>query len=232
MIISIQQPEYFPWIGYFDKFSKVDEVIILDNVQFKKRYFENRNKVRTANGWCWIRTPVLTKGRYDQRIMEVEIDNSLLWQRKLLATLRQNYANSPKWEGLGDELCAIIQSSSYAKLADFNILIIHYLADKLGLARKTHLASSLETMQTGSGLILEICRRIGCTTYLSGPDGANYLDEEAFAQQGIEIRYQNFTHPVYRQHQGGEFVPAMSALDMLFNLGTDCTAMFGEQARP
>ena len=227
MILSIQQPEYFPWIGYFDKFAKVDEVIILDNVQFKKRYFENRNKVRTNDGWCWIRTPVLTKGRYDQRIMDVEIDHSQPWQRKLVATLRNNYAKAPNWAKWGDELSALIQSSSHAGLAEFNLMIIHYLAEKFGLVRKTRLASSLNTKLSGSDLILEICWATGCTTYLSGQGGRNYLDHKMFAQEDIEIRYQEFTHPVYPQHQGGEFIPAMSAVDMLFNLGAKCTAQFG-----
>lgn len=229
MIISIQQPEYFPWVGYFDKFVQVDEVVILDNVQFKKRYFENRNKVRTAKGWCWIRTPVLTKGRFNQLIMDVEIDNTRFWKNKLADTIRQNYYSAPYWKTRGEELCTFIESSNHIQLVEFNLAIIYFLAEALGVAKRTRLASSLKTHKSGSSQLLEICRWMNCETYLSGRNGRNYLNEEAFRSHGIEIRYQDFTHPVYPQHQGGGFVPAMSALDMLFNLGPECAEMFSNR---
>ena len=126
MLISIQQPEYFPWIGYFDKMMKVDGVVFLDNVQFKKRYFENRNKIRTDQGWIWIRTPVLTKRKFAQKICEVELDNSQPWQRKLVSTLVRNYKKAPYWNQIGDELCEIIMRP-YTLLVDLNLAVIFLL---------------------------------------------------------------------------------------------------------
>lgn len=217
MFISIQQPEYFPWLGYFDKMHQVDLVVFLDNVKFKKRYFENRNKVRTATGWTWVRTPVLVKGRYEQRIDEVEIDNSQPWQRKLSSTIRHSYAKAPRWlEGGGEDLCQLIEDCTETRLVEFNLAVIAFMAERFGIAKPTIRASTLGTMSTGSELILEICRKVGAETYLSGRDGRNYLDEATFAAAGIAVKYQDFNHPIYTQYHG-PFEPGMSGIDLMFN---------------
>jgi hypothetical protein len=216
-LISIQQPESFPWLGFFDKIRQVDCVVFLDNVQFKKRYFENRNKVRTFEGWTYLTTPVLSKGRYTQKINEVEIDPSRPWQRDFSSTLLCNYKKAPYWNDLGEELCALIEKP-YQRLVDFNLAVIFLMMRKLGLARDYRMASALGTECSGSDLILEICRRMEATHYLSGKDGRNYLREEPFREAGIEVIYQDFKHPTYTQVQGG-FEPAMSAIDLYFNHG-------------
>ncbi|MEW6600111.1 MAG: WbqC family protein [Nitrospirota bacterium] len=217
MIISIQQPEYFPWLGFYDKIMKVDKVVFLDNVQFKKRYFENRNKVRTAQGWTWITTPVMNRGFYTQKIMDVMIDNSSPWQKKITSTLRRSYGRTPFWREGGEELCELI-SGQHARLVDLNLAVILFFMDKLGIKREYALASSLETMSSGSDLILEICRKVRAEAYLSGRDGRNYLKVEDFTGYGIEVLYQDFKHPEYRQLHG-EFMSHMSITDLYFNHG-------------
>lgn len=219
MILSIQQPEYFPWLGYFDKILHVDKIVFLDNVQFKKRYFENRNKIRTTTGSCWIRTPVLTKGRYTQRIMDVEIDNTQKWQNKLANSIRHSYSKSIFWKNSGDELCEVIESKPYVHLADFNLAIIFFLMNKIGIHRDYCLASSIKTVSTGSDLVLDICKAMQADVYFSGRDGKNYLNDDLFAESGIEIIYQNFKHPEYTQFHGKDFLPAMSVIDLFFNHG-------------
>lgn len=221
MKISIQQPEYFPWIGYFDKILQVDKVVFLDNVQFKKRYFENRNKVRTYQGWTWINTPVKTKGRYTQKIMEVEIDNSRPWQKRIIFTITHHYKKSPYWKDFGEELCELI-SKPYELLVDFNLEISLFLMDKLGVKPEWCLASSLKTEHSGSDLILEICQKMNATDYLSGKDGKDYLKGEDFTINGIQIYYQDFVHPVYTQIHG-DFKAGMSVIDLYFNHGPDST---------
>ncbi len=124
MIVSIQQPEYFPWLGFFDKMLHADKIVFLDNVQFKKRYFENRNKIRTKTGYCWIRTPVLSKGKYTQNIMDVEIDNTQPWQRKLKNSIHHSYSKTQYWKKNGEELCWIIGSKKYTHLINFNLAVI------------------------------------------------------------------------------------------------------------
>ncbi len=217
MIISIQQPEYFPWLGFFDKLLSVDKVVFLDNVQFKKRYFENRNQIRTFDGCGWIMAPVLTKGRFKQNIMDVMIDNSQPWQRKIISTLAQNYKSSPFWAESGEQLCELI-TRRWERLVDFNLAVIDFFMDKLEIKHDYCLASSLGTKCTGSQLILEICRKMNASQYLSGRDGRNYLDEKSFIASGIEVIYQDFKHPVYSQFHG-RFIPNMSIADLYFNHG-------------
>lgn len=221
MMISIQQPESFPWLGFFDKILQVDKVVFLDNVQFKKRYFENRNKIRTPQGWIWLNTPVKTKGRYTQKIMEVEIDNSRPWQKKLISTITQHYRKAPHWKETGDELCEII-SKPYELLADFNLAIIFFFMEKLSIKREWTLASSLNTKHSGSYLIWEICQKMNATDYLSGINGKNYLKEEDFIKRKIRIHYQRFRHPIYKQVYDG-FEAGMSIIDLYFNHGPDST---------
>ena len=217
--ISIQQPEYFPWLGFFDKLQQVDKVVFLDSVQFKKRYFENRNKVRTYQGWAWINTPVKTKGRYTQKIMDVEINNAYPWQKKIVSTIKHNYKKAPYWGDFGESLCKLI-SRPYELLVDLNISVILFLMEKLGIEHKWCLSSSLSTKYSGSDLILEICRKMNATDYLSGRDGRAYIKENAFIKSGIHVHYQDFTHPVYEQFHGG-FVDGMSIIDLLFNHGPE-----------
>lgn len=217
MIISIQQPEYFPWLGYFDKLLSVDKVVFLDNVQFKKRYFENRNRVRTRQGWTWLTTPVISKGLYTQNIMDVRIDNTGPWQKKIAATLVHSYGGSPFWNEGGEELCELI-SRPRERLVDFNLAVIFFFMNKLGIAREYVLSSSLATEHSGSQLILEICRKLKAGRYLSGRDGRNYLQEKDFALNGIDIVYQDFKHPVYAQLHGG-FMTNMGIADVYFNHG-------------
>ncbi|MFC1623828.1 WbqC family protein [Candidatus Omnitrophota bacterium] len=221
MKISIQQPEFFPWLGYFDKLYQVDKVVFLDNVQFKKRYFENRNKVRTRDGWMWLNTPVKTKGRYTQKIMDAEIDNSKPWQKRIVSAIRCNYRRAPYWEYYGESICGIV-SRPYKFLVDFNLSVILFLMEKLGVKREWCLSSALSTEDLGSDLILEICRKMQATDYLSGKDGKSYLKEDGFVKNGIKLHYQNFIHPVYKQFHGG-FFEGMSVIDLLFNHGSEST---------
>ena len=226
MIISIQQPEYFPWLGFFDKLLQVDKVVFLDNVQFKKRYFENRNRIRVKNGACWIRTPVVSKGRFRQLIMNVEIDNTQAWQRKLTETIRHSYSKTKYWKAGGEDLCQLIESKPYTHLVDFNFAVIFFIMKKLGIGCDYLLASSIGTTSSGSDLILEICKKIKARVYLSGRDGRKYLHEGPFKKAGIEIIYHDFVHPVYHQHHAGAFMPAMSVIDLFFNHGQKSVEIF------
>ena len=223
MLISIQQPEFFPWIGYFHKLMNVDKVVFLDSVQFKKRYFENRNKIRTPNGWCWIRTPVQTKGRYNQNINDVLIDNSIKWKHKLCQTIESNYKKAPFWKDLGDDLLSIV-ICSHSRLSNLNLKIIIYLMERLNIKIDWCLSSSLLTKGKGSDLIIEICQILSAKQYLSGINGKQYLFENDFKANKIGLRYQNFTHPRYKQFHG-DFIPYMSVIDLIFNYGEDARAI-------
>ena len=217
--ITIQQPEYFPWLVYFNKMFLVDEIVFLDDVQFKKRYFENRNKIRTNDGWMWISTPVLTKGRYKQKIMNVEIDNSQLWQKKIIKALMLNYQKSKFWYKYEKELCELIMRP-YNKLIDFNFSIILFIMKKLNINNNYCFSSSLNIKSSGSQLILDICKKMNANIYLSGDKGVDYLNKNDFKKNHIKIVYHNFKHPEYKQLRE-PFISHMSFVDLLFNYGPD-----------
>lgn len=220
MIVAIQQPEHLPWLGFFDKMQQCDLFILLDNVQFKKRYFENRNKILTPNGPQWVTVPVISKGRYTQPINEVEIDNSVNWQRKYLGSIQAAYSKATHFPDFYPKLEAIIMEG-YGLLADLNMGLIEMFRDAVGIKTPMQQASEIlpETKAKGSELILDLCKKAGATDYISGPDGASYLDTAGFAAENITLSYHDFNHPSYPQLQTG-FTSHMSAVDALFAMGT------------
>jgi hypothetical protein len=214
-VIAIQQPEHFPWLGFFDKMAKSDYFVYLDNVQFKKRYFENRNRIRTERASQWITVPVLTKNRYHQKINEVIIDNEQDWRRKYLGAVRHAYAKARYLGEYIDELEKIIQQD-FEKLVDLNLALIEWGREKLEIRTPTILASRIrEYKERGSDLILAICKDLRAKVYISGPDGRNYLKLDSFKQDKIKVIYHDYEHPTYKQlHQ--TFLSHMSIIDALF----------------
>ena len=229
LTVAIHQPEAFPWLGFFDKMFHADVFVLLDSVQFEKNYFQNRNRIRTRDGWAWITVPVLTKGRMLQVIAEVEINGAVDWRRKLRGTIEQHYREAVHWTRYREELWAILERP-WECLADLNVAVIDWLASSLGIRRPLVRASTLGITGKRSALLLEICRSLGAGTYLSGVSGRSYLDVDLFAQARIGVRFQEFRHPVYAQcHQ--PFVPCMSTLDLLFTHGPEAlTILTGADA--
>ncbi|MFA6129444.1 MAG: WbqC family protein [Candidatus Omnitrophota bacterium] len=225
MIIAIQQPEHLPWVGFFNKMTLVDEFIYLDNVQFKKRYFENRNKIRTAKGWEWCCVPVMTKGSFSQEIKDVQIDYIQNWQRKYLNKLKSHYGKTKYFAevfaGIEGEI-----NKNHPALLGLNIGLITWVRNYLGITTKTALASQICSGK-GSDLILGICLKRKADTYFSGPDGRNYLKSGEFDKAKIALRYHDFTHPVYKQKYES-FISHMSIVDLLFNYGKDACGIVRE----
>ena len=215
MIIAIHQPQYLPWIGYFDKIDRSDVFVLLDNVQYKKNEWQNRNRLKTSQGWQWITIPVLYK--YPEKINEVKINNTVDWRKKHLNALIYNYSKSPffeKYQRFFEETF----SRSWEFLVEINIHIIQYLINALGINKKIVLASSLQLREGPTDRLIDICKHVQADTYLSGKDGAKYMDLDAFAQAKIQVIFQDFHHPIYPQLYE-KFEPYMSIVDLLFNQG-------------
>lgn len=221
MIVGIHQPEHLPWLGFFHKMYLSDIFVMLDNVQFEKNNFQNRNRIRTSNGFCWITVPVLTKGRSSQLINEVSI-NPLEkdWSQKVGLTLEQNYRKAPFFVDYAPFLREIFLEQKWHKLVDLNITIINQLAEWLGIKTSLFLASDMGVAGKSTDLLLTICRELKASAYLSGKVGRNYLDESKFTEKNIQVFYQNFVHPVYKQ-QYRPFEPQMSVIDLLMNHGNE-----------
>jgi hypothetical protein len=217
--IAIHQPEHLPWLGYLDKARKADEFILLDTVAFKKNYFENRNRIRTPQGWAWVTVPVLTKGKFGQTFPAVGINNKTRWAEVYRRTLMQNYSKAPYWKTYGPALEAILLRP-WDLLLDLNLALIEFLWAAFRITTPVRRASALGVSGKKSGLLLDICRKTGAAVYLSGPSGKGYLEEPLFAEAGIGVEYHAFHHPEYTQ-RFSPFVPGMSGIDLLLNEGPE-----------
>ena len=218
MIVSINQPAYLPWLGYFHRIAISDVHIILDHVQFEKNSMVNRNKIRTKEGWCWLTVPVKTKGRFgDLSIQSLETDDLQPWGKKHLKTLQANYARSAHFAA-HETFFRDLYDKSWPQLSGLAHTITSHLLEALEVKTPLRFSSAMGIAGEKSELVLNLCRAAGATVYLSGPFGRSYLDEAAFHEAGIEVRYHDFQHPTYKQVFEG-FEPYLSAVDLLFNYG-------------
>ncbi len=218
MLVTIHQPEHLPWPGFFDKLRQADLFVLLDTCQFAKDDFQNRNRIKTPNGPTWLTVPVYKTGRSEQMINEVEICNDRNWRQRCWSLMRQNYGRAPYFNDHAP-FFADLYRHDWRSLVELNIAIITYLAEQFGHGGRFVRASELGISERGPTTVnLAICQAAGASVYLSGRAGRTYLDEERFAEHGIRVIYQDFLHPVYPQ-LWGDFMPAMSAVDLLFNCG-------------
>jgi hypothetical protein len=219
VIVSINQPAYLPWLGYFHRIAASDVHVVLDHVQFEKNSFVNRNKVLTANGPAWLTVPVRTSHRFGSLpIDELEIDGGTSWRRKHWDTIRQTYSKAPFF---ADH--APFFESVYARTWD-NFLplveeITSYLLRTLDIRTEIVRSSTLIARGLKDELVLAICRELSATTYLSGPLGRNYLRAELFERSGIAVHFHSYRHPEYPQLYP-HFEPFMAIVDLLFNCGS------------
>jgi hypothetical protein len=216
--LSINQPAYLPWPGYFARIAASDVHIVLDHIQFEKNSLANRNKLRTRQGWCWVTVPVKTKGRFGNLSIEtLEIDNHIPWARKHLGTLRMDYARAPHY-AMHAKFLEEIYSRSWTLLNELLREMLFNLLDAFGIKSEILFSSQMSVRGSKSELILNLCRATSASTYISGPFGRDYLDRSAFLDAGINIVFHEFESLPYPQVFPG-FVPCLSALDLLLNCG-------------
>ncbi|MEW6593799.1 MAG: WbqC family protein [Thermodesulfobacteriota bacterium] len=217
MIVSIHQPAYLPWLGYFDKIKRADLFIYLDTVQYQKNSFQNRNKIRTKSGPIWLTVPVETSGRlYTTPLKEIAIDNRRDWRAKHRRALMMHYGRSRMFDAVFPRL-EPFYLRSWERLADLCWEMMVEFNRMLGIGTRIVRASELEVGEGGkSDLVLNICKATGATTYLSGSLGRHYLVLDDFAAADIEVVFQDYVHPTYTQQYPG-FEPFMGIVDCLFN---------------
>lgn len=217
MIISVHQPQYLPWLGYFHKMYQSDAFVFLDNVQYKKREYQNRNRIRTKSGGIWLTVPVLSEEVPYPKISSVRIDNSQAWQKKHWRAISLNYGRAPYFKKYSAYFEDVFKKE-WKMLADINIHITEYIAQSLGINRPMYLESQLNIATKNTMRIIDICSALKADTYLSGIGGKEYLDEKQFDLNGIRLLYQDFVHPKYLQCYE-PFIPYMSIIDFMFNCG-------------
>lgn len=218
-VVAIHQPAYLPWLGYFDRIQRADQFIYLDTVQFQKNSFQNRNKVRTPAGWIWLTVPVLTKGRlFEAPLKEIGINNQVDWRRKHLGALQANYARAPYYDDVMSWLRPYYERR-WERLSELCLAMLNEFLSRLKISTPVVKASDLPPTQAKkSGLVLELCKQAGATTYLSGMLGKDYLDLESFREAGIAVEFHDYEHPAYEQAHPG-FEPAMGVVDYLMCTG-------------
>ncbi len=228
MIATIHQPQFMPWIGYFDKMEQADVFVYLDNVQFKKNEWQNRNRLKTAQGWQWLTVPVLHK--FPQTILEVGINDEVDWKSKHLNALATNYSKAPFYKHYWEQFKEFYERD-WRRLADINIGSVELLKSLMGLSVKTVLASDLKTKGDSTQRLVEICKEMGADTYISGPDGVKYMDTTLFAKNDIKVVFHDFHHPVYAQLYG-DFISHLSIVDLLFNYGPNSLETIRKERKP
>ncbi len=219
--IAIIQSSYIPWRGYFDIIGSVDEFILFDDVQFTRRDWRNRNRIKTPTGTQWLTIPVATKDKYSQRICDTEIaDRS--WTRKHWSALRHSYARAPAFKVFADRIGDLYEKASgEGMLSSVNRLFLQEICSILDIGTPFGWSPDYPGTGTKTARLIEICEAVGADSYLSGPSAAAYIEPELFAAHGIKLDYMDYSgYPPYPQLHG-EFDPYVSILDLLFHQGAD-----------
>ena len=218
MIVSIHQPNYIPWLGFFHKLLLSDTYVVFDDVQFPRgKDYANRNQIKTNNGKMWLTASVL--GKKDLKPWnQIEINNNG-WKEKHLTNIESFYKKTPYFKSYFLFLKRIYETD-HKLLLDLNLDLIIFFLGCLDKIPNIILSSDIKTELTGLDKILYILKDQKATKYISG-DGEGsrrYIDEQLFKDNNIELIWQNYKHPTYKQLYG-EFIPYLSILDLLFNEG-------------
>ena len=216
--IAILQSNYIPWKGYFDLIAAVDEFIIYDDIQYTRRDWRNRNRIKTPQGVQWLTVPVQVKGKYHQKIKETLIDGSK-WAQVHWKALTNNYRRAPYFDEVVSWLEPLYLAESYTHLSPLNRRLIEAVCDYLGI--KTVISNSWDyTIFDGkTERLAGLCNQAGGTEYISGPAAKDYIDENVFTEQGIKLTW--FEYSGYPEHPQlwGDFAHEVTILDLLFNCG-------------
>ncbi|MCW3070874.1 MAG: WbqC-like family protein [Bacteroidetes bacterium] len=219
--VFISQSNYIPWRGYFHAISSVDEFIVYDEVQYTRRDWRNRNRIKTPGGDLWLSIPIEVKNKFHQKISEARISDSS-WARNHWKTLQTNYSKSPWFKMYSPLFEALYLEKKYTHLTEVNYDFLGLICFILKI--KTTITYSLDVpLPSGnrSERLLSLCKKAGATDYYSGPAAKNYLDEGIFRKQDVNVHY--FDYSAYKPYpqMHGAFSRELSVLDLIFNIGPD-----------
>jgi hypothetical protein len=230
MKVTIHQPEYIVWLGLLGKIASADLFVILDTVQFKKENFQNRNRIRTLNGWTWLTVPI-KKMSHRTLIRDIQISYDQDWIGNHIKIMRANYKQSRYFNFYIEEIGLILKERDRS-LSKLNINLINFLLKIYQIKTEVLISSEMDIgiISGATEVNLEICRSVGATGYIAGPGSKKYLDENKFKDCGIDISFYNFIHPNYKQLHD-PFIPNMSSVDLLFNHGEEGVEIFKKSIR-
>ena len=220
MKVIIHQPEYLPYLAFFERMLETDIFVALDDVGYQKNAFINRNKIKTQQGSKWITVPV--QGRSpNKKINEVLIDNSQNWQESILDKIKFSYNKAPYFK----EVFSLLEEAfekKWQKICDLDIFLIKKINEYLGINAKIIKSSDLNVGGQGTERLINILKELKADEYLSGPgtDKGHGVEKAEFKKQGIKVNIKEFSNTKYKQQfEEQDFLPYMSIIDLLFNEG-------------
>ncbi len=218
--IAIVQSNYIPWKGYFDLIAAVDEFILYDDVQFTRRDWRNRNRIKTPRGTQWLTVPVRVKGKYYQTIRETEINGSD-WAVAHWKALCLNYQRAPYFHTIAERLEPLYLGTKYTRLSHVNRTLIEWVCDQLGIETKIGDCSEYLVGGDKAERLANLCVQAGADEYVSGPTARAYLKADVFGVRGLKLTWFDYDgYPEYPQ-LWGQFHHDVTILDLLFNCGND-----------
>jgi hypothetical protein len=219
MVLTAHQPVYLPWLGLFHKISSSDLFCYFDIVQYQRRDYNNRNKIKTKNGDMWLSVPVESKNHLNKNVSEISIIQDK-WVKKHLKSIELNYKKTPFFDLYFPRLRDILIFDSKNSLGYLNFKLLKYFLECLDIKTPVVKASDYLFEGKGSDLVLDMCIKLGADEYVFGGQGVNYADIDSFNEKRVKVHFQEYNHPVYKQ-AGSKFSPYMSIVDLLFNEGKD-----------
>jgi len=219
MKVSIHQPGYLPWLPFFRKIAEADTFVFLDDVQYEKNGWQNRNKIKINGENSWITVPV--HANIDMKLNEIKVIQNTDWRTKHCKTFEINYSKAKFFQEYWKEVEKIYQKN-HEFLIELNIDLIKFVLKKIGITKKIIKSSELNIQEKGSKRILGICKALDADSYISGMglSGKKYLEITDFEQNNIKMEFHNFKYQKYEQI-GDKFVPNLSIIDLLFNEGSN-----------
>ena len=222
-LVAIHQPNFFPWLGYFDKLARADVFVLLDDVQFQKKggTWVNRVRLLVNEEPSWVTVPVVRSYHGVREIREMRIDEQTPWRRKLQATIQASYGRAPHADDVMPLLSELIDNPT-DELGEYNRASIAALAERLGIETELVPSSSLGATGRATERLVELVKAVSGSGYLAGGGAGGYQEDEQFSEAGIELVEQNFKPPTYPQ-LASEAVPGLSVIDALLNCGFEGT---------
>jgi WbqC-like protein family len=216
--VAVVQSNYIPWKGYFDLINLVDEFILFDDMQYTRRDWRNRNKIKTPNGVDWLTIPVDVKGKYCQKINETLVSDSC-WRQHHWKAIAQNYSRSRYFKNYRDLFQELYLGSEERSLSQINYRFLEAICQILGITTKLSWSMDYCLVEGKNERLIELCKQCGTSTYISGPSARGYIDEGKFENEGIIVEYMDYSeYPEYPQLYP-PFEHFVSVIDVIFNLG-------------
>lgn len=218
--VAVVQSNYIPWRGYFDLINSVDEFILYDDAQYTIRDWRNRNIIKTAQGPKWLSIPVRVKGKYLQKISETIISDPD-WGTRHWATIVHSYAKAQFFALHREVFKKLYLNTNETFLSKINRRFLEEVCSILGISTKLSWSMEYELIGDKTDKLVNLCRQVGATHYLSGPAAKAYLNEELFTETGITVSYMDYSNYKAYEQLYPPFESRVSIIDLIFNKGPE-----------